>query len=535
LTSCTCNAGFSGPDGGTCSACVAGKYKALRGTATCSNCGTGTYSTAVGASASSTCSACPSNSNSPEGSSALTNCTLTHCTAGWTWTESSSQWVQGVTAFSSEYTSSDWGVIQLLGQPNVYPSYGDNILAWSPRVKNSGIEYLKLNFATSVVVSAVEVYETSGAGSCVKIQLLGDLDGLLNSGSTQCWWECGQGPCAYCGTGMCCRKGYVGNGCDGTTGLDADHSCVAGARNDTVWQGPKTLQSSFTTARIFAPQLQLRAYRTRTIRLEIDTTGNTEWYNIDAVKLIGPDGGCTACVAGKYKASTGSANCSDCPTNSNSPEGSSAFTNCTCNAGWTGPEGYLQYRLVPVVFRGPDSYQVTEFRFFDMQTSQITPTSATNPGGDNPTPPTYPNEQGPGKMIDEDTTTKFLDFNKQPAEFQFSSQVVLASYEWVTGDDALDRDMLSWRLEGRKTAAGAWTTLHSISNYPTTQDRKQVVGRFNIPCAACMPGKYKASTGSAPCTECPSNSHSPEGSSTESSCTCDSGFSGPAGGPCTAG
>jgi hypothetical protein len=65
-------------------------------------------------------------------------------------------------------------------------------------------------------------------------------------------------------------------------------------------------------------------------------------------------------------------------------------------------------------------------------------------------------------MIDEDITTKFLDFHKRPAEFQISSQVVLGSYEWVTGGDEPDRDMLSWRLEGRQTAAGAWTTLHSI-------------------------------------------------------------------------
>ncbi len=44
----------------------------------------------------------------------------------------------------------------------------------------------------------------------------------------------------------------------------------------------------------------------------------------------GPDGGnCTACVAGKYKASTGSALCSDCPTNSTSPPGSTSLTHCT--------------------------------------------------------------------------------------------------------------------------------------------------------------------------------------------------------------
>jgi hypothetical protein len=75
VTSCTCNAGFSGPDGGPCTACVTGKYKTLTGTATCTDCGAGTYSAAVGASTSSTCSACPSNSNSTAGSAALTSCT----------------------------------------------------------------------------------------------------------------------------------------------------------------------------------------------------------------------------------------------------------------------------------------------------------------------------------------------------------------------------------------------------------------------------------------------------------------------------
>jgi hypothetical protein len=199
-----------------------------------------------------------------------------------------------VTAFSSQFVDSRWGVDQILGQPNVYPKYGDLEGAWTHFAKNSGIEYLELNFATSVVVSAVEVYETFGAGSCVKIQLR-DPSGEL----------------------------------------------------DTVWQGPKTSQSSFTTARIFAPELQLRAYSTRTIRLEIDKTGNADWYEIDAVKLIKTE--CTACEAGKYKALTGSATCTDCgagtystavgasasstcsacPSNSSSPAGSAALTNCT--------------------------------------------------------------------------------------------------------------------------------------------------------------------------------------------------------------
>ena len=42
-----------------------------------------------------------------------------------------------------------------------------------------------------------------------------------------CWWKCNkkQGPCDWCGTGMCCKKGETGNGCDGTFGGESDHRC----------------------------------------------------------------------------------------------------------------------------------------------------------------------------------------------------------------------------------------------------------------------------------------------------------------------
>ena len=54
--------------------------------------------------------------------------------------------------------------------------------------------------------------------------------GLKNSGKN-CWAPCNsqQGPCAYCGTGVCCRKGWwdKSNGCDGSIGGDGHHFCVA--------------------------------------------------------------------------------------------------------------------------------------------------------------------------------------------------------------------------------------------------------------------------------------------------------------------
>ena len=61
LSSCQCNTGYTGSDGGPCLACTVSTYK-----------------TAVG---SATCSACPSNSVSPTGSTLLTSC---QCNAGYT-------------------------------------------------------------------------------------------------------------------------------------------------------------------------------------------------------------------------------------------------------------------------------------------------------------------------------------------------------------------------------------------------------------------------------------------------------------------
>ena len=88
-TNCTCNRGYTGPNGGLCAACDAGKYKPDPGDASCQDCsagyygpvaarylsclscGAGTYSHV----AASACTGCPANSDSPANSINLTNCT----------------------------------------------------------------------------------------------------------------------------------------------------------------------------------------------------------------------------------------------------------------------------------------------------------------------------------------------------------------------------------------------------------------------------------------------------------------------------
>ena len=61
LADCTCNAGFTGPDGGPCTACSAGKYKDQTGDAACTSCVAGKYSVATAGQTELSCYACPVN------------------------------------------------------------------------------------------------------------------------------------------------------------------------------------------------------------------------------------------------------------------------------------------------------------------------------------------------------------------------------------------------------------------------------------------------------------------------------------------
>ena len=97
VQSCKCNLAYSGPDGGPCTACLAGKYKAVNGSSACIKCAGGEYSSAVGqsicvacaagkyspvlgASADSTCIECPpAKFSAVVGASKCTNMTI----AGW--------------------------------------------------------------------------------------------------------------------------------------------------------------------------------------------------------------------------------------------------------------------------------------------------------------------------------------------------------------------------------------------------------------------------------------------------------------------
>ena len=55
---CRCSAGYTGSNGATCTACVAGKYKGESGPGLCASCGAGKYSSAVAAISGTACENC---------------------------------------------------------------------------------------------------------------------------------------------------------------------------------------------------------------------------------------------------------------------------------------------------------------------------------------------------------------------------------------------------------------------------------------------------------------------------------------------
>ena len=96
VSNCTCNAGYTGPNGQACSACDAGFYKLTRGSENCTKCPRGTFSSMANANNCSTCQAgtytdgtstcqdCPSDSTSPPDSTSVHDC---ECNAGYSLVE----------------------------------------------------------------------------------------------------------------------------------------------------------------------------------------------------------------------------------------------------------------------------------------------------------------------------------------------------------------------------------------------------------------------------------------------------------------
>ena len=84
------------------------------------------------------------------------------------------QWAAFASA-SSEYGSDSWAAYQATGAPNTYPQCGDIQTAWAS-ASSSGVDTLTLDYATPVVPTRLEIYQTLNPGAISKIELV-DVNG----------------------------------------------------------------------------------------------------------------------------------------------------------------------------------------------------------------------------------------------------------------------------------------------------------------------------------------------------------------------
>jgi hypothetical protein len=144
-------------------------------------------------------------------------------------------WVTRVDDFSSQFQSDNFAAQQVLGAPDVYPEHGISPKAWTPSSMNSPSEWLTLELPRAVAITSIDIYETNAPGYCVGVSL------EMPNGE----W-------------------------------------------DTVWSGsPQLDESSTSRSRIFSPALKPTWYKTRRIRLDVDTSGLYDFYQIDAVRALG--------------------------------------------------------------------------------------------------------------------------------------------------------------------------------------------------------------------------------------------------------
>ena len=85
---------------------------------------------------------------------------------------STERFADTVFSFSSEFGTGAWSANQILGQPNVYPQYGDYQNAWATATADNQREFIELGFANPAPINGVRIYETFSPGAVDTIYIM---------------------------------------------------------------------------------------------------------------------------------------------------------------------------------------------------------------------------------------------------------------------------------------------------------------------------------------------------------------------------
>ena len=523
IVTCTCNAGFTGPDGGVCSSCVAGKYKTTSGSIECTNCGVNTYSQVLGASASYSCTACDIGKNSPVGSTSSTACesvcdvgttgppgACTGCVAGKykTTTGSVACTDCGIATYSGTAGASTSSTCLGCPSNSNAPSSSSASAACACNVGYTGA-----NGGTCTACVAGKYKDVSGSVVCSDCSAGTYSLTIAASVSSNCVGCPTSSNSAAASTSCTCNVGYSG------PDAGACSACAAGKYKAITGSAACTdcgLATYSGTAGASASSTCV-ACPANTNAPSSSSAGAACACNIG---YTGANGGtCTACVAGKYKTVSGSAVCSDCsagtyllttgataagacigcPMNSNSAASSSSSAACTCNAGYTGPDGGSCSACLAGSFKtqtGSAACELCPNNTFSADTGRSSACAACQ------------------------------------ANAVSASGSVSQSYCYCKSGYAHTAGMSTCRIcdpgtynsqLGRTACSNCSVGMYSV-NYGAIGSET---------CLMCPVGQWSPE-GSPNCNLCPANSRAGVGSGYLRSCTCDKGYTGADGSTCVA-
>jgi hypothetical protein len=513
-----CNAGYTSPGGGVCTACAAGTYKAVSGSAACNTCLPGKFSGATGQSSSGTCQNCLAGKWSLHGFAACEDCR---------------EGTYGPNAGADCIYCPQGKFSAATGQSSSVSCQNCNAGTYS-------------NLLGASVCTSCPAGSTSPAASNFKTQCFcnaGFVGGFVGGFETTVTEKACQDHPTYLKAGMKCDHWAEGHPSGNNPYCVLDgvcNRCCASCRNRCEGAG-----QYLETCQQYCWNLGPATNVTKIVPYDSCTACDAGKYKSSAG---GPEpGDCLLCETGKYSAA-GSSACQLCPAASTSPAGSSAVTQCTCNAGYdkvgmdpfvcqlqqcaagsTGPAGSCtlcvagKYKAV-TGSAACDDCGAGKFSAATGQSSSATCqncvagkfSAATGQSTcqDCPAQSTSP----AGSSAD----TSCACNTGYSGTAGTCTQCSANTYKATTGSEACSL------CPGNSISAAGSTALSSCSCVAG------YTGPNGGPCVLCDTGKYKSAPGSIACTQCPAFSTSPAGSSASTQCTCNyAGATGPNGGPCT--
>ncbi|GEM_PF-1796896 len=149
--------------------------------------------------------------------------------------EVQTRFASSVIAFSSQYDSPDYGAVQALGAPNVFPDTSDDDRAWASRTEDGQRELLSLAYNDPIQVQSVIIYETYNPGAVDRVE--------LRDAGTGTWNE--------------------------------------------VWTG--VAASAGSDARAFIVSIPKTTYLVSGVRIELNSPAVSGWNEIDAIAIMDGD------------------------------------------------------------------------------------------------------------------------------------------------------------------------------------------------------------------------------------------------------